>query len=108
VAGWSRHFDGRHATGVQEEAVPESKGRKRDVYTPPPTQKGERKVARIGSPSWLAPTMVAMFVIGLAWIVVFYVAGSSIPIMRDLNNLINVAIGFAFIMVGFFLATKWK
>ena len=46
--------------------MPESKGRKKkDAYTPPPS-KGERKVARLGSPSWLAPTMVTLFVVGLA------------------------------------------
>ena len=88
--------------------MPESKGRKKDVYTPPPTGKGERKVARIGSPSWLAPTMVALFVIGLAYIVIFYIAGADIPIMRDLSALVNVAIGFAFIAGGFVLATRWK
>ena len=88
--------------------MPESKGRKKDVYTPPPTQKGERKVARLGSPSWLAPTMVTLFVLGLAYIVVFYIAGSSIPVMQDLSALVNVGIGFALIMGGFFLATKWK
>lgn len=92
--------------------MPESKGRKKDDYTPPPSGKGERKVAKIGSPSWLAPTMVAMFVIGLLWIVVFYIAGSSIPFMNSiggsLNALINVGIGFGFIIVGFFLATKWQ
>jgi hypothetical protein len=88
--------------------VPESKGRKKAVYTPPPTSKGERKVARLGSPSWLAPTMVALFCIGLAYIVIFYIAGSSIPVMQDLSPLINVGIGFAFIAGGFFLATRWK
>ena len=88
--------------------MPESKGRKKAVYTPPPTTKGERKVARLGSPSWLAPTMVALFCIGLAYIVIFYIAGSSIPVMQDLSPLINVGIGFAFIAGGFFLATRWK
>lgn len=88
--------------------MPESKGRKKDVYTPPPTSKGERKIARLGSPSWLAPTMVAMFVIGLTYIVIFYIAGSQVPIMKDLGNLVNVGIGFAFIGVGFALATRWK
>ncbi len=88
--------------------MPESKGRKKAVYTPPPTSKGERKVARLGSPSWLAPTMVALFCIGLAYIVIFYIAGSSIPVMQDLSPLINVGIGFAFIAGGFFLATRWK
>ncbi|MCX6432013.1 MAG: cell division protein CrgA [Actinobacteria bacterium] len=88
--------------------MPESKGRKKAVYTPPPTSKGERKVARLGSPSWLAPTMVALFCIGLAYIVIFYIAGSSIPVMQDLSPLVNVGIGFAFIAGGFFLATRWK
>lgn len=87
--------------------MPESKGRKKADYTPPPT-KGERKVARLGSPSWLAPTMVAMFVIGLAYIVIFYIAGAQIPIMKYLSPLINVGIGFAFIAVGFGLATRWR
>jgi hypothetical protein len=91
--------------------VPESKRRKKDAFTPPPA-KGERKVARIGSPSWLAPTMVACFIIGLAYLVVFYIAGPQVPFMNSvggsLNALVNVGIGFAFIMVGFGLATKWK
>lgn len=91
--------------------MPESKGRKKPVYTPEQTM-GERKMARIGSPRWLAPTMVACFVIGLAYIVVFYLAGSMIPIMSTIggsyNALINIAIGFAFIIVGFVLATRWQ
>ena len=88
--------------------MPESKGRKKDVYTPPPTGKGERKVAKIGSPSWLAPTMVALFVIGLTYIVVYYIAGAQIPGMQSLSPIVNVGIGFAFIAGGFFLATRWK
>jgi hypothetical protein len=88
--------------------VPESKGRKKDVYTPPPTGKGERKVARLGSPRWLAPTLVALFVIGLTYIVIFYIAGSQIPVMKDLSPLVNVGIGFVFIAGGFGLATRWR
>ncbi|MEY4136942.1 MAG: hypothetical protein RL205_1070, partial [Actinomycetota bacterium] len=57
---------------------------------------------------WLAPTMVACFLVGLIYIVLFYLAGSSIPIMRDLSALVNVGIGFAFIVVGFILSTKWQ
>ena len=87
--------------------MPESKGRKKDVYTPPPPGKRERKVARLGSPGWLAPTMVALFVIGLTYIVVYYIAGSQIPVMKDLSPLVNVGIGFVFIAGGFGLATRW-
>ena len=91
--------------------MPESKRRKKNAYTPEQPM-GERKVAQFGSPVWLAPTMVASFVIGLAYLVVFYVAGPDVPFMNsvggDLNALVNVGIGFAFIMVGFGLATRWK
>jgi hypothetical protein len=97
---------------TKEEPVPESKRRKKETRYSPEQTKGERKVARIGSPSWLAPAMVACFVIGLTYIVVFYIAGSSIPIMNtiggSLNALVNVGIGFGFIIVGFILSTKWK
>jgi len=68
---------------------------------------GERKVARLGSPRWLAPLMIICFIVGLLYIVVFYIAGTQIPVMRDLGNLVNIAIGFGFIIVGFFLSTKW-
>ncbi len=95
----------------QARGVPESKGRKKEPFTPPP-KKGERKVAKIGSPTWLAPAMVACFVIGLIYIVIFYVAGAQIPVMNSIggqaNGLVNVGIGFGFIIVGFILSTKWK
>lgn len=86
--------------------MPESKGRKKEAFTPPPS-KGERKVARLGSPRWLAPMMVVLFCVGLAYIVVYYIAGPQIPVMRDLTPLVNVGIGFGFIAGGFFLSTRW-
>jgi len=52
--------------------------------------------------------MVACFIIGLIYIVVFYIAGTQIPIMQDLSNLVNIGIGIGFIIVGFFLSTKWQ
>lgn len=88
--------------------MPVSKKRKKDLgYQAPPTM-GEHKIAKLGSPRWLAPTMVGCFIVGLLYIVVFYIAGPSIPIMQNLANIVNVAIGFGFIIVGFFLSTKWQ
>jgi len=91
--------------------VAESKRRKKNAYTPE-QKMGERKVARLGSPRGLHPPWLPSFVIGLVYLVVFYVAGPDVPVMNsiggDLNALVNVGIGFAFIMVGFGLATRWK
>lgn len=88
--------------------MPKSKIRKKlqPAYTPPSS--GEQKAVRIGNPAWLVPAMVSFFVLGLLWIVVFYLAGNQVPIMKDLNNLVNVLIGFGFIGVGFALATRWQ
>ena len=62
--------------------------------------------APLESPRWLAPTMVAAFLIGLLWIVVFYVTQTLYPIPK-IGNL-NMLIGFGFIGVGFSLATRWR
>jgi len=52
--------------------------------------------------------MVAMFILGLLWIVVFYLAGPKVPVMKELNNIQNILVGFGFIGVGFGFATRWK
>ena len=87
--------------------MPESKGRKTKAYTPPPPKK-ERGTGVFASGRWVAPTMVTLFLIGLAWIVVYYIAGNSIPFMVSLGGLWNVVIGFGFIAAGFIVATRWK
>ena len=58
------------------------------------------------SPKWLAPVMVANFLIGLVWIVIFYVSQTRFPISGI--GAWNMIIGFSFIAVGFSLATKWR
>lgn len=87
--------------------MPESRSRKKDVYTPPPSR-GERKVARLGSPRWVPVLMSALFIIGLLWIVVFYIAGSDIPVMKNISAFVNVLIGFVFIGAGFIVSTRWR
>jgi hypothetical protein len=60
----------------------------------------------VESPSWLAPVMVANFLIGLFWIVIFYVSQTRFPIPGI--GAWNMIIGFGFVGVGFSLATKWR
>ncbi|GII98832.1 uncharacterized protein UPF0233 [Sediminihabitans luteus] len=60
------------------------------------------------NPRWLAPTMLGLLVVGLAWIVLFYLtsgrADLPIPALRNWN----LAVGFALIIAGFGLTTRWK
>jgi Cell division protein CrgA len=84
--------------------VPESRSRKRTAYTPPSNPK--RHPVKVGSSRWVAPLMVACWVLGLAWIVLFYLL-PDLPYLRDLGNW-NLAIGMALIAVGFVFSTKWE
>jgi hypothetical protein len=58
------------------------------------------------SPPWLAPTMIVCFLVGLAWISLYYVTASNMPVLRTLGGW-NLVGGFALIVVGVVLATKW-
>jgi hypothetical protein len=83
--------------------VPKSRSRRRFAFTPP---KERSDAVRIGSPRWLAPLMVTCFVVGLLWVVVYYVTQTDYPIGGI--GLWNMAIGFGLIVVGFVLSTRWK
>lgn len=53
--------------------------------------------------------MLGCFLLGLIWIVVYYVAGSQvlIPLMSNLGQY-NLVVGIGFMAVGFVYATKWE
>jgi hypothetical protein len=96
------HPDPR-GVATQEAVVPKSRVRKRTVYTPPPARSGRRKV----SPPWVGPTIVVLLVLGLAWIAVYYIAQNSIPGISALGAW-NLVVGFAFIISGVTLSTRWR
>ena len=60
---------------------------------------------KLESPSWLAPVMVANFILGLIWIVIFYISGTNYPIPGI--GAWNMLVGFGFVGIGFSLATRW-
>ncbi|MGH3424187.1 MAG: cell division protein CrgA [Nocardioidaceae bacterium] len=67
------------------------------------------KPKRIGN-RWAAPAMIASAVIGLAWIVVFYVfqgVSVDIPVITDLGNW-NLVVGMGFIVAAFGFSMKWE
>jgi hypothetical protein len=90
--------------------MPKSKVRKKPAYTPPEDilpGAAARARARRPSPRWLAPVMVGLMLLGLLWIVVFYVAGDKIAIMNTLGPW-NFAVGFAAMVTGLAMSMKWR
>jgi hypothetical protein len=82
--------------------VPKSKVRAKAVYTPPPTRSTKKRV----SPPWVGGSMLGFFLIGIVWLVLFYVTGGSLPV-KALDNW-NLLIGFGFIIAGFGVSTQWR
>jgi hypothetical protein len=82
--------------------VPESRTRKKADYTPPP----RRSQKKGPSGPVFVYTMCAAFVVGLAWIVTFYVSNSTYPIPAF--GYVNLVIGFAIVLSGFVMATRWR
>ena len=93
--------------------MPESKKRKRPERTSRPSSSatGAEPVKKRGpSPRWLAPLMLALFGIGVLWLVVFYITQGSmggLPWASGIGNA-NLLVGFGFIIAGFALSTQWR
>lgn len=87
---------------LEERVVPKSHVRRKAVYTPPPRSQKPQV-----SPAWLAPTMVTLWVLGIAWIGAYYITAGTMPVLRFLNDW-NLLIGFGFMIAGFVLSTRWR
>lgn len=83
--------------------MPKSRVRRRADYTPPPT----RSASKQPSPPWVGALMAIFFLVGIAWLVVYYVSGGDAWGIRTLGAW-NLAIGFGLIMIGFGFATRWR
>jgi hypothetical protein len=84
--------------------MPESKGRRKPKPRIPVDPAAE--AAPAASPRWLVPAMLTAFLLGLLWIVLYYLA-PNMPVMSELGSW-NMLIGFGLIMVGFGLSTRWR
>ena len=91
--------------------MPKSKVRKKSVYTPPEgvLQSHSAAHARLAQPSprWYVGLMLGLLLVGLLWIVVYYVAGDEIPFMVSLNSW-NFAIGFGAMVAGLVMSMRWR
>lgn len=90
--------------------MPKSKVRKKPSYSTPVAAAG--RVSGAGkqikpSPSWYPILLVALLLIGLAYIVVYYMAGEHVPGMRDIGSW-NFGIGFVFLLGGLVMAVRWR
>jgi hypothetical protein len=79
--------------------MPKSRS-KRNRYQPPPAPRPRP------SPPWYAPLIVVLLLVGFAWIILFYM--NLLPFgLQDRFNNYNLLFGFAPMLAGLLLATRW-
>lgn len=51
--------------------------------------------------------MLGLMILGLLWLVVYYLWGQNIPFITDLGNW-NFAIGFTLMIAGLLMTMRWR
>lgn len=72
----------------------------------PKTERSESNAEQAPNPVWFKPLMFGFMLLGLIWIIVFYVSQSQLPI-PGLGSW-NILIGFGIIFIGFLMTTRWR
>lgn len=70
----------------------------------------KRHVTAPGSRQWVAPAFIALGLVGVIWLVVYYITASTgidVPLMSALGGW-NIVIGMGAMAGAFALSTLWK
>ncbi|KQB87080.1 cell division protein CrgA [Corynebacterium lowii] len=75
--------------------------------TPSTVDRTPVKINTGGTPTWYKVLMFGFMLLGLAWLVVNYLAGNHIPLMLDLGAW-NYLVGFGLFIVGLLMTMGWR
>ncbi|MEY4425364.1 MAG: hypothetical protein RJB56_991 [Actinomycetota bacterium] len=93
--------------------MPESTSRKKPakVAKPKAPKVTSERSEELPNPVWFKPLMFGFMLLGLVWIITYYVTSAQFPLGAgtpwNLENW-NILIGFGIAMVGFMMSTRWK
>ncbi|PJJ73729.1 uncharacterized protein UPF0233 [Diaminobutyricimonas aerilata] len=75
--------------------------------TPRPTgDSNGRSAEDAPNPVWFKPVMFGFMLLGLVWIIVFYLSNSQLPV-PSLGPW-NILVGFGIMFIGFLMTTRWR
>ena len=75
--------------------------------TPSNVSRTPVKINTGGTSMWYKVLMFGFMILGLAWLVVTYLAGEAIPLMVELGPW-NFAVGFGLFIVGLLMTMGWR
>ena len=87
--------------------MPKSQVRKKKVYTPPSDiSPAVKAAANNPSPAWVPISAVALIVIGIAWLVIYYLSEQQLPVASW--QYWNLAVGFGCMVASLGLLSRWR
>lgn len=60
------------------------------------------------NPVWFKPVMFGFMLLGLVWIVLYYVTSTSMQLPIPQLGQANIFVGFGLVLVGFLMTPWWK
>ena len=66
-----------------------------------------RRATLLDNRGWVAPTFITVGLLGVLWLIVYYLAGYMIPFMATLGAW-NLVVGMGLMAASFAIATLWK
>ncbi len=86
--------------------MPKSKVRKKNDFTVNSVSRTPVKIKAGPSSVWFVALFIGLMLIGLAWLLVFQLAGAELTWLAELGPW-NYAIAFGFMIVGLLLTMRW-
>ena len=86
--------------------MPKSRVRKKKSDTYVRSEAAVSPKKKQPSPAWYGGLVLGTMVVGVAWLVTYYVSGGTLPVSK--LEAWNVLVGFVWIASGFALSTQWR
>ncbi|MEO6309324.1 MAG: cell division protein CrgA [Leifsonia sp.] len=74
--------------------------------TKPARDEATRSGEQAPNPVWFKPVMFGFMLLGLVWIIVFYVSQGQLPVPALASW--NILVGFGIAFIGFLMTTRWR
>lgn len=59
------------------------------------------------NPVWFKPIMLGLMILGLVWVIVYYLSGAQQLPIPGIGGW-NLVVGFGIAFVGFLMTTRWR
>ncbi|MCD0443474.1 cell division protein CrgA [Glycomyces sp. A-F 0318] len=86
--------------------MPKSRVRKKKVYSSSTGASSTSGESYEPSPTWVPITAVALIVIGIGWLTLFYLSGMAYPVAAW--GYWNLAVGFSCMVAALLVLSKWR